>query len=67
MVCDNLNAHDRSSFYEAFPPAEVLRLARRFEFHYTPSMAAGSILQRLSCLHCQNNVSGKEGLTIWMN
>ena len=36
MVCDNLNIHDKSSFYEAFPPEEVLRLAKRFEFHYTP-------------------------------
>ena len=36
MVCDNLNTHDKSSFYEAFPPAEALRLARRYEFHYTP-------------------------------
>ena len=33
---DNLNTHDKSSFYEAFPPAEALRLAKRFEFHYTP-------------------------------
>ena len=36
MVCDNLNTHDKSSFYETFPPAEALRLAKRFEFHYTP-------------------------------
>ena len=36
MVCDNLNTHDKSSFYEAFQPAEALRLAKRFEFHYTP-------------------------------
>jgi len=36
MVCDNLNTHDKSSFYEAFPPDEALRLAKRFEFHYTP-------------------------------
>ena len=36
MVCDNLNTHDKSSFYEAFPPAEALRLAKRFEFHHTP-------------------------------
>ncbi len=36
MVCDNLNTHNKSSFYEAFPPAEALRLAKRFEFHYTP-------------------------------
>ena len=31
-----LNTHDKSSFYETFPPAEALRLAKRFEFHYTP-------------------------------
>lgn len=36
MVCDNLNTHTKSSFYEAFQPAEALRLAKRFEFHYTP-------------------------------
>lgn len=36
MVCDNLNTHDKSSFYEAFPPAEALRLAKHFEFHHTP-------------------------------
>ena len=36
LVCDNLNTHDKSSFYEAFPPAEALRLSRRFEFHHTP-------------------------------
>ena len=36
MVCDNLNTHDKSSFYETFHPDEALRLARRFEFHYTP-------------------------------
>lgn len=36
LVCDNLNTHDKSSFYEAFPPAEALRLSKKFEFHYTP-------------------------------
>lgn len=36
IVCDNLNTHNKSSFYEAFPPEEALRLAKRFEFHYTP-------------------------------
>ena len=30
MVCDNLNTHDKSSFYEAFLPAEALRLCKRF-------------------------------------
>ena len=36
MICDNLNTHDKSSFYEAFPPVVALRLSRRFEFHFTP-------------------------------
>lgn len=36
LVMDNLNTHDISSFYKAFEPAEALRLAERFEIHYTP-------------------------------
>jgi hypothetical protein len=36
VVLDNLNTHDPASFYAAFPPEEAQRLARRFEFHFTP-------------------------------
>lgn len=36
LVMDNLNTHSISSLYEAFPPAEAQRLARRLEIHYTP-------------------------------
>ncbi len=36
MVSDNLNTHDKASFYEAFPPQTAYRLAQRFEMHYTP-------------------------------
>ena len=36
LVNDNLNTHTISSLYEAFPPAEALRLARRLEMHFTP-------------------------------
>jgi hypothetical protein len=36
VVLDNLNTHDAASFYAAFPPEEAHRLAKRFEFHYTP-------------------------------
>jgi hypothetical protein len=36
IVLDNLNTHKPASFYEAFEPEEARRLARRFEFHYTP-------------------------------
>lgn len=36
IVLDNLNTHDISSLYEAFEPAEALRIARKLEFHFTP-------------------------------
>lgn len=36
LVMDNLNTHTISSLYEAFPPDEARRLAKRLEIHYTP-------------------------------
>ena len=36
LVQDNLNTHDGSSLYEAFPPEEARRLLDKIEFHYTP-------------------------------
>jgi hypothetical protein len=36
LVMDNLNTHTISSLYEAFPPEEALRLAKRLEIHFTP-------------------------------
>jgi hypothetical protein len=36
LVQDNLNTPSPASLYEAFAPAEARRLAKRFEFHYTP-------------------------------
>lgn len=36
LVMDNLNTHAISSLYEAFPPEEALRLAKRLEIHHTP-------------------------------
>ena len=36
LVCDNLNTHKIASLYEAFPPEEARRLAKRLEIHYTP-------------------------------
>ena len=33
---DNLNTHNWSSLYEAFPADEARRLVERFEWHYTP-------------------------------
>jgi hypothetical protein len=40
VVLDNLNTHTAGSLYEAFPPAEARRLARRLEFRYTPKHAS---------------------------
>lgn len=36
VVMDNLNTHTPAAFYQVFEPGEARRLARRFEFHYTP-------------------------------
>jgi DDE superfamily endonuclease len=36
LVMDNLSTHTLSCLYEAFPPAEALRLTHRFEVHHTP-------------------------------
>ncbi len=36
LLCDNLNVHHESSFYEAFAPAEARRLLDRLTIHYTP-------------------------------
>ena len=36
LVMDNLNTHHPSSLYEAFEPADVLRIPKRLEIHYTP-------------------------------
>ena len=36
LVCDQLNTHNGSSFYEAFDAEQAHRLARRVEFVYTP-------------------------------
>ena len=37
LVLDNLSTHNKGSFYEAFEPCEARRLAKRFEFHHTPT------------------------------
>lgn len=36
LVQDNLNIHDKSSLYKAFPAPEARRLVQRFEWVYTP-------------------------------
>jgi DDE superfamily endonuclease len=36
VVLDNLNTHKIASLYETFPAAEARRIAKKWEFHYTP-------------------------------
>src|SRR5271169_6297377 len=36
LVQDNLNTHTAASLYAAFPAEEARRLAKRFQWHYTP-------------------------------
>jgi hypothetical protein len=36
VTMDNLNTPKLASLYEAFPPAEARRIARKLELHYTP-------------------------------
>jgi len=36
LVMDNLNTHSLASLYATFEPNVALRLAQRFEIHYTP-------------------------------
>ena len=40
LVQDNLNTHNPSSFYEAFPAAEAFALAQCFQMVYTPKKAS---------------------------
>lgn len=77
LVCDNLNTHNGSSFYEAFPPEEARRLCERMEIHYTPKHGSWldiseielSVLQK-QCLDKQRFETKEEmatAITAWEN
>lgn len=40
LVMDNLNTHNKSSFYETFEKAEAERILNRVEFHLSPKHAS---------------------------
>lgn len=40
IIQDNLNTHNPSSFYEAFPAHEAFALSERFDMVYTPKKAS---------------------------
>lgn len=74
LVMDNLNTHDTSSFYKAFPPEEAHRLSKRFEIHHTPKHGSWlnmaeielSVLKR-QCLNCRiDNIAKMQSeVRIW--
>jgi len=58
LVMDSLNTHGIGSLYEAIPPEEAFRIARKLEIHYThPSTAVGSTWRRASCRSCRASAS----------
>lgn len=40
LVQDNLNTHTAGSFYQAFDAETARQLARKFDYHYTPTNAS---------------------------
>lgn len=40
VVLDNLSTHTAAALYQTFPPAAAWRIARKLEFHYTPTHAS---------------------------
>ena len=40
VVQDNMNTHSAGSFYKTFNAPTDWRLAKKFEFHYTPKKAS---------------------------
>ena len=57
LVADNLNTHNKASFYKAFEPSIALELAQKFEFHYTPVHGSW-----LNIAECELSVIAKECL-----
>lgn len=58
LVMDNLSTHSLACLYEAFPPDEARRLARRFEIHHTPThgswLNVAEILLSVMSTQCLN-------------
>ena len=55
LICDNLNTHQLGSLYQAFEPAEALRIARKIELVHTPKHGSwlNAAEPELSALHRQ--------------
>jgi hypothetical protein len=58
VVMDNLNTHTLGSLYEALPPEEARRIAKKLEIHYTPKhgswLNVAEIELRVLTVQCLN-------------
>ena len=71
VVEDNLNTHQAGSFYAHLEPAKAFKLAKRFEFHFTPKHASwlnmrASPIRVLFCLRRWNWSSRRCRNSVWI-
>lgn len=59
LVSDNLNTHNASSFYEAFPPQEARRIIEKLEFHYTPKHGSWLNIAEIELSHLNRQCLGR--------
>jgi len=67
LVCDNLNTHNATAFYERFDPETARRLTRKIEFVYTPKHGswlnvAEIDLAALAVQHADRRIKSEEKL-----
>lgn len=76
LVLDNLNTHNKSSLYEAFPPEEAKRLADKLEIHYTPKHGSWLNMAEIELSHLSRQCLDRriesieilqKEVTAWMN
>ncbi len=59
VVQDNLNTHNLASLYEAYPPEEARRLARKLRFTYTPKHASWLNMAEIELSVFERNCLGR--------
>lgn len=60
LVMDNLNTHTIGSLYEAFDPAEAMRIARKLEIHYTPKHGSWLNMAEIELSILSRECTGKQ-------
>lgn len=59
LTMDNLNTHNKSSLYQAFPPAEAKRIADRLEIHFTPKHGSWLNMAEIELSHLSRQCLNK--------